>query len=67
MLRGHVAERHAHVEFEAALVDGGGNVPADLDVLLLAGTIRSMPSVVGSNGCGESEPAVVSAMYQWPA
>ena len=27
----------------------------------------SMPSVVGSNGCGESEPAVVSAMYQCPA
>lgn len=40
MPRAHVMERHAHIELEAALFDGGGDVPADLDVLLLAGTIR---------------------------
>ena len=44
MLRAHVMKRHGHGEFETALFDGGGNVPADFDLFVIVRTVGVKPA-----------------------
>ena len=72
MLRAHVMKRHGHVEFETALFDGGGNVPADFDLFVIVRTVGVKPAggrvewfrIVGAD-CGVGD-IPMSGIFRFP-
>ena len=72
MLRAHVMKRHGHVEFETALFDGGGNVPADFDLFVIVRTVGVKPAggrvewfrIVGAD-CGVGD-VPMSGIFRFP-
>ena len=72
MLRAHVMKRHGHVEFETALFDGGGNVPADFDLFVIVRTVGVKPAggrvewfrIVGAD-CGVGD-VPVPGVFRFP-